>query len=139
MNKSALLLFVLISATAPAGATPLVYTPVNPSFGGNPLNGSVLLNEANAINDYKAPTNEKTPADRLEQFSESLQNAILSRVTSAAIRNIVSVDGGLLPGTVETQDFIITVTQLGSGVTQITTTDKTTGQTSTFEIGTTPP
>ncbi len=29
-------------------ATELIYTPVNPSFGGNPANGSFLLNKAQA-------------------------------------------------------------------------------------------
>ena len=36
-------------------ATEMVYTPVNPSFGGSPLNGPVLLNSANAQNSHKAP------------------------------------------------------------------------------------
>ena len=36
-------------------ATELVYTPVNPSFGGNPLNGTWLLNNAQAQNDYDDP------------------------------------------------------------------------------------
>lgn len=120
-----------------ANASPLVYQPVNPSFGGNPLNGSVLLNEAQAQNDYKAPVRAKSPQDRLDAFAEALQNAVLNRVSSAAIRTIVNADGALIPGTVTTQDFIITVTDLGNGLVRVTTTDRTTGQTSTFEIGTT--
>jgi hypothetical protein len=36
-------------------ATELVYTPVNPAFGGNPLNGTWLLNNAQAQNDYDDP------------------------------------------------------------------------------------
>ncbi|SEQ14384.1 curli production assembly/transport component CsgF [Solimonas aquatica] len=123
----------------PAGtlwAAPLTYTPVNPSFGGNPLNGSVLLGEAQAINKYTAPVVTKSPADKLQAFADSLQSAILSRVSSAALRNIINVDGGLIPGTVETQDYIITVTDKGNGVTTISTTDRTTGQTNTFEIST---
>ena len=35
-----------------AWATELVYTPINPSFGGNPLNGQFLLNEAQAQNNF---------------------------------------------------------------------------------------
>ncbi len=115
-------------------ASPLVYVPVNPSFGGNPLNGSTLLGEAQAQNDYKAPVNQRTPAERLEAFEQALQNAVLSRVQSAAIRQIVNIDGGLIPGTVETTDFIITVSQVTNGRVTITTTDKTTGQESSFEI-----
>src|SRR3974390_2577099 len=46
---------VLLAMLAQARATSIVYTPVNPSFGGNPLNGPVLLNSANAQNRFKDP------------------------------------------------------------------------------------
>jgi hypothetical protein len=35
-----------------AWATELVYTPINPSFGGNPLNGQFLLGIAQAQNSF---------------------------------------------------------------------------------------
>jgi curli production assembly/transport component CsgF len=41
---------VLLGGEGPSQAGSLVYTPINPSFGGNPNNGAVLLNEANAQN-----------------------------------------------------------------------------------------
>src|SRR5271156_4909659 len=37
-----------VNASAPAFASELVYHPVNPTFGGNPLNGSFLLSTAQA-------------------------------------------------------------------------------------------
>ena len=37
-----------ITASAPTFASELVYHPVNPTFGGNPLNGSFLLSTAQA-------------------------------------------------------------------------------------------
>lgn len=37
-----------VSASAPALASELVYHPVSPTFGGNPLNGSFLLSTAQA-------------------------------------------------------------------------------------------
>src|ERR1700742_1756144 len=37
-----------VTASAPAFASELVYHPVNPTFGGNPLNGSFLLSTAQA-------------------------------------------------------------------------------------------
>lgn len=119
----------------PVMASPLTYTPVNPSFGGNPLNGPNLLSEANAINQYTAPVKTQTPADKLAAFAASVQSAILSRVSSALIKNIVNeVDNTLVPGTVVTQDYIITVANLSGGVVQVTTTDRTTGQATTFEV-----
>jgi curli production assembly/transport component CsgF len=38
------------SGVGPSQASSLVYTPINPSFGGNPNNGVILLDEANAQN-----------------------------------------------------------------------------------------
>src|SRR5215470_18609548 len=37
-----------ILASAPAIASEMVYHPVSPTFGGNPLNGSFLLSQAQA-------------------------------------------------------------------------------------------
>jgi curli production assembly/transport component CsgF len=37
-----------VGAAAPAFASELVYHPVSPTFGGNPLNGSFLLSTAQA-------------------------------------------------------------------------------------------
>lgn len=37
-----------LGASAPAFASELVYHPISPSFGGNPLNGSFLLSTAQA-------------------------------------------------------------------------------------------
>lgn len=120
-------------------ASPLVYTPVNPSFGGNPLNGSILLNEAQAQNHTSAPTNSLTTADRLNAFNQALENAVLNRVSSSVIQKIVSATGQLLPGTIETTDFTVTVKDLGNGLVSVTTVDKATGQTTTFEISSAPP
>jgi curli production assembly/transport component CsgF len=39
---------VLAISAAPATASEMVYHPVNPTFGGNPLNGSFLLSTAQA-------------------------------------------------------------------------------------------
>jgi curli production assembly/transport component CsgF len=43
---------LLLSFAHVAGAGTLVYTPINPNFGGNPLNGSLLLNQAQAQNQF---------------------------------------------------------------------------------------
>ncbi|AXQ30351.1 curli assembly protein CsgF [Solimonas sp. K1W22B-7] len=135
MKRTIRLTFAALCAlpVSAALAAPLVYVPVNPSFGGNPLNGSVLLNEAQSQNDYKAPVARRSTADRLEAFNQALQNAVLTRVQSAVIRQIVGVDGGLIPGTVTTEDFIITVEDLGESI-KVTTTDRNTGQTTSFTL-----
>lgn len=39
-------------------ASQLIYEPVNPSFGGDPLNSDHLIFHAEAINDYKGPDDD---------------------------------------------------------------------------------
>ena len=53
--KHLVLAFALSATAATVAAAPLAYTPINPSFGGNPGNGVVLLNEAQAENNIKDP------------------------------------------------------------------------------------
>lgn len=42
----------LVAITAPVEAGTLIYAPTNPTFGGNPLNGSYLFNSAQAQNQH---------------------------------------------------------------------------------------
>lgn len=51
---------VLLTACVQASATELVHTPVNPAFGGNPLNGTWLLNNAQAQNDHDDPSSGRS-------------------------------------------------------------------------------
>lgn len=50
--------FALPLLAGPALAGQLTYTPVNPTFGGNPLNGSYLLQKAQAGKSYPLPTDD---------------------------------------------------------------------------------
>jgi curli production assembly/transport component CsgF len=120
-------------------ATELVYVPVNPSFGGNPNNGIVLLNSANAINKHKDPAASSagslTQKTALQSFNETLERAILGQLASAAAQKLGGgVTGGLAPGVVETGNFVIKISDLGGGTLLVTTTDKTTGSTTSFEV-----
>lgn len=128
--------FAFCCASASVQSSELVYVPVNPSFGGNPLNGPVLLNQANAQNGFTEHSSSSASSSQstLNQFNSMLQSAILSRVSSAVTSSIVGADGKLTPGTVETTDFTISIVNLSPGLLQITTTDKTTGQTTSFQI-----
>ncbi|WP_297835735.1 curli assembly protein CsgF [Pseudomonas sp.] len=118
-----------------AYASELAYVPNNPSFGGNPLNGPVLLNQAQAQNHFVAKSDSSSSSQSaLTQFNTMLQSAILSRVSSAVTSSIVGTNGQLIPGVVETTDFRIAITNLSSGMLQIVTTDKTTGQTTQFQV-----
>nr|WP_259399509.1 curli assembly protein CsgF [Pseudoalteromonas sp. SR41-4] len=68
-------------------ATELVYTPINPSFGGSPLNASMLLNKAQAQNKHKAPIIEQSYA---EKFQDSLERTYLNRM----VREITDIAFG---------------------------------------------
>jgi curli production assembly/transport component CsgF len=116
-------------------ASELVYTPVNPSFGGSPLNGPVLLNSAQAQNKFKDPDSVDANKTPLQQFQDLLERSILSRLATAATSSVLGSSGQLVPGTVETGNFVITITDLGGGLLRVTTTDKVTGDSSIFEVG----
>ena len=126
----------LILALSQAAATEMIYTPVNPSFGGNPNNGALLLSEAQAQNNYKDPA-IKVVADltALQQFDQSLQRSVLSRLSAAATTSLIGTNGQLIPGTIDTGNYKIVISDLGSGILQVSTTDKTTGENVSFQVG----
>lgn len=138
-SRAVVLLAVLAAWPPSTPATELVYQPVNPAFGGNPLNGPVLLNSAQAQDKHKDPDAaanfpaaglNQTP---LQQFNDMLERAVLGQLAAAATGGVFS-NGKLIPGTVETGNFRINIIDLGGGLLKITTTDKTTGATSTFDV-----
>jgi curli production assembly/transport component CsgF len=123
-------------AFATAHATSLIYTPVNPTFGGDPANGAVLMDAATAQNKHVNPSVSDTSSSTstLDQFNSELQQAILSRVATSVTSSIVGADGSLKPGTINTGNFSIAITQVTGGNLQVTTTDKTTGASTTFTV-----
>ncbi len=94
-------------------ATELVYTPLNPSFGGNPLLGSYLLNKANAQNDHTEEGNED---DFVTRFQESLERNMISEITRGV------TNGEIENGTFTSGDYLIDIVSLG-GDTVITITN----------------
>ncbi|WLI91414.1 curli assembly protein CsgF [Massilia sp. R2A-15] len=124
--------------TGSACAAELVYLPVNPNFGGYPANGPGLLASAAATNKHKEdPLGGSSPFNQspLAQFNQTLERTVLSQLASAATSKLMGQDGKLVPGTFTTANFIITVTDLGGGVLRVTTTEKSTGVTTSFEVG----
>lgn len=110
----------------PLWATELIYTPVNPSFGGNALNGSFLLNKANAQNDHQSPSSEK---DFVTRFKESLERNIINSITRGV------ADGEITDGTYDTGDFRVEVASTGNGV-MLTITNLLTGEVTVIEMPT---
>lgn len=132
------LLLSAASLAAPSTASELIYYPRNPSFGGNPAYGHVLLNSTLATKTHTDPglddqmgLEEKTP---LEQFNETLERQVVNRLTAAATSKIMGPNGNLIPGNLETDNFIINVADMGNGMLNVTTTDKLTGATTAFMV-----
>ena len=75
----ALSLFAALTLSS-AAAQDLVYTPTNPSFGGNPFNSSHLLAVANAQNDNEAPSDARNA--QADLFVRQLQSRLLSGLAS---------------------------------------------------------
>lgn len=110
-------------------ATELVYTPINPTFGGNPNNAPGLLSIAQAQNGFKAPTNTT-----LQNFNINLQNSILSRLSSEALTNLFGKGSTLAAGSYDTVNYTIKVTDTGGGNLVIETTDKSSGASASFTV-----
>lgn len=137
-SKKYLVAVCMLLMAAASQATELVYIPINPSFGGNPLYGPVLLGGAQATNKHKeadllngSSLSRQTP---LQQFNETLERSILSQLASSATSKILS-GGQLSPGIVETGNFRINVVDMGNGALMVTTTDKVTGASTSFQVG----
>ena len=71
-------------------AEELRYKPVNPNFGGHPLNGNQLLANATAQRQFDPPSRDRPSA--LESFSESIQRTILNKVAQQVTDQILGED-----------------------------------------------
>lgn len=133
--KNTLLLALLFGgAIAPASASELTYVPISPQFGGHPNTGAALLNQAQATNKHKdvSPFSQQTS---LQQFNDALSRSIMSQLASAATSSIIGPNGRLVPGTIQTGNFRVTIVDTGGGTLTITTTDLVTGASTTFIVG----
>ena len=126
---------LLIVSSTLSYSTEMVYTPVNPSFGGNPNNAPGLMSIAQAQNGFTAT--QLTP---IQSFNLSLQRAILSRLTSEALFTMFGTNNMLEDNTYNTVGYIINVLNNPlDGTVTVTTTDKNTGAVASFIVGTSGP
>lgn len=93
-------LLVGFAASSQAFATQLVYEPINPSFGGNPMNGSFLLQKAQSQNAHRPETSQRSFVQR---FQEQLERNIINSLT----RRIA--DGDLVEGIYNTGEYTVEV------------------------------
>ncbi|WP_299018561.1 curli assembly protein CsgF [uncultured Photobacterium sp.] len=126
MKRGRLVLACFVLLSGKVSSTELVYTPINPSFGGNPLNSSHLLGVANAINDHKPPQDLLLEEQSdLERLAASLESRLISQLLSDV--------GNGNTGQLATDDFLLNVLDdNGNLIIQIT--DKETGESSTIQV-----
>ena len=112
-SKLPLIASALLAVASPyALAQDLVYTPTNPSFGGNPLNSSHLLNTASvqrqrtardADDSLSATTTDDTSNENVDLFVRQLEGRLLSalagQVTEAIFGDTPQDSGAVVFGT----------------------------------------
>jgi curli production assembly/transport component CsgF len=78
---------IVAAGAGRAGAQQLVYTPINPEFGGNPFNSTQILADANAQNQFKnagAPQN----LTQAQLFAQELQSELLAGLANQVAQAI---------------------------------------------------
>ena len=113
--------------TFSVNATQLIYTPVNPNFGGSYLNGSYLLANASAQNDHTGSSGSSYVAPTaLERMASSLESRLISQLFNDATNG--------QEGYLKTTDFEINVVN-EDGTLLVHITDIATGETTVIEVG----
>jgi len=116
-----------------ANSSELIFQFTNPSFGGNPLNGSFLLQQAQIQNKFKEKTEEKS---LLEQLEPMYQAQYLSKILDEAYENNGQ---NLVDGTYIIGGLTVTVTKdSGNRMITLLVSDPATGRQTTFQIPYTP-
>lgn len=113
------ILAATIAYASSAGATQLVYEPINPSFGGNPMNGTFLLQKAQSQNAHRPESNQRSFVQR---FQEQLERNIINSLT----RRIA--DGDLVEGVYDTGEYTVEVTGQPDGSVLVYITNNSTGE-----------
>lgn len=138
LGRAALAAALLLGAgVGPAGASELVYQPINPSFGGNPFNSSHLLGIANAQNDFTAPgSGGSTPGSAGLSQGELFARQLESRLLSGLASQVTDAIFGPNPqesGTITFGEQTITFVR-GLESIRLTIFDERTGQTTEIEV-----
>jgi curli production assembly/transport component CsgF len=109
-------------AAAPAAAQQLVYTPINPAFGGNPLNSTQLEQDAATQNQYK-PKSSTANLTESQLFAQELQSQLLASLAnqvSEAIFGPNAATSGTYSFGGETVTFSRTLTEITVTITDTT-------------------
>lgn len=129
----AILTTITLLTSAKATAQDFVYTPVNPAFGGSPINYQWLLSSANAQNKFQADRDFGFDNDPLANFQESLQRQILSQLTRDVIQERFGDLDLSKPNTLEFGNFTIDIIPGPNGI-DISILNLATGESTTITV-----
>ncbi|MCL3780786.1 curli production assembly/transport component CsgF [Prolixibacteraceae bacterium JC049] len=117
MKTLKIFIILLFMTALSAAAQDFVYTPINPSFGGNPYNYSWLMNSATGQNKLQDPNRSEYNYNRdpLKDFQESLNRQILSRLSRQLVDDQFS-EKSLEPGVYEMGSYVIQVSESSKGI-----------------------
>jgi curli production assembly/transport component CsgF len=137
----AFLIFTTTLATVLLGAMPvaasqLTYTPVNPAFGGNPLNGGFLLSQAEAQNKFKEQRESLTIGrDPMEYFQESLVRRVLNNLANKIIDDTFGGrDSELTDGFYQFGDYAIEIITSGGENVTVSITNLSNGNSTIIDV-----
>jgi curli production assembly/transport component CsgF len=137
MHRSAWIGAAAVFFATNASASQLVYTPVNPTFGGSPFNGAYLLSVADA-NNFNFLTNPKEAQElsslssqqtTSQELQQALVSALISQASQQVIDSILGTNGQAQDsGTFDLAGETISFNRSGGEI-NITLTDPSGGQT----------
>ncbi len=120
---------IVLSMTASAEASSLVYQPTNPSFGGDPFNGSFLLSTASAENHHEKPDKASDP---LANFERTITSSLLNRI-SFQIADQIFGENAAESGQFQVGDTLLSFQRNGDNV-DITLFDGVTGSSTVISV-----
>jgi curli production assembly/transport component CsgF len=116
-----------------ARASELVYTPINPTFGGNALNASQLQYTATAQKpNPPTATTASTQQSTAQQFLQMLQSQLYASLANA-VSNAITGSNAQAAGTIKLDTMQVSWNTI-NGQKQITMTDYSTGQVTTITL-----
>jgi len=133
-------LLAMLGVCTSAEAAQLQYQPVNPNFGGSPLNGSFLFQQATANNHFlTAPgTGSTSTGFGAQDFNTQVRNSLLSALESQAaqiaVNAVLGANGQALnQGTINLAGELIQFQRSGGQI-NINLTDTTTGSSTQISV-----
>ncbi len=121
-----IILFLFVCSSA--FAQQLVYTPINPNFGGSSFNGAWLMAEAQAEKHFTASSSSAyNPYSNnpLDNFQSSLNSAILSQLSQKIISQVFG-ENALQEGHYEFGNYVVNINPGTDGI-HITILDNSSG------------